>query len=267
MKIFINERSFPERADNEDDVANALEILVRMSEGAKKLCNNHPFKRHRDLKSKEVMPGLSLSEFIISLDKSRDPKKRNLKSLFLRLFSNGPFLEGNHVDDSIVDTDGTCFKNSCFDDAAASETGAAVMSAGGSSANLYIDIISSKYGKRKILNLTSTNQISEMTWIYQANPKHEIAKDRSVCGEVYSAMTLSEAEAQKLLTNGFKCGKSVFNKAGDQWFKFHCHEKNLYHGFPINVRTPYRDYNSACQIFDVIGKNNEGQIFLELLSQ
>ncbi|MFZ6751979.1 hypothetical protein ACO0KY_01290 [Undibacterium sp. Dicai25W] len=268
MKVFLNERSIPEKAIDPQEIYIALNKLIHIAANIKKISNNQQIKRDRDLKNKEVLVGQSLVEYIIALGNHPDPNRKKVKALFLELFAKAPFLSGFHDDNqTITDLQGQCLKYSCFDDASACRTGAAVISAEvtGQPTDLYISIKSSMFGQRKILNISNIDQLNNMLWVYQSNEKHEIPKDFIVDGEIYSAMQLSNDEAQRVLSNGVMIGKCVFNKVGGQWYKFHCHEKNIYHGFPITVKTPYKDFSSAHILFEEIQSNEDGQLLEELL--
>jgi hypothetical protein len=269
MRAFLNERSIPEKIINPDEVYVVLSKLIQVAAIARKICNNQSIQRSRELKNKEVLIGKTIVEYIVDLGRDPDPNKRKVKSLFLELFAKAPFLTGFHTDDdhTIKDSNGYCLKNSCFDDASACRTGAAVISAEitGAKTDPFIYINSSIFGRRKILNINDVAQLNDMLWIYQSNGKHDIPKDFLVEGELHSAMQLSDDEAQKVLSNGVMIGKSIFNKVGDQWYKFHRHEKNIYHGFPILVKTPYKDYSAAHILFEEILLNEDGQLFEGLL--
>jgi hypothetical protein len=269
MRVFLNERSFPEKSSEPENVFATLSELTYISGLAKKISNNQHVRRSRELKNREVISGTSLVEYIISLGNHPDPKKRNFKSLFLELFAKGPFISTVHEDaDSVVDVNNQCLKNSCFDEASSCRTGAAVISVEASDAPMgdFISIESSIFGRRKILNITTLEQINRLFWVYQSNEKHDIPKDVIVNGEAHSAMLLSDMEAQSLLSNGIMIGKCIFNKIGEQWYKFHCHEKNIYHGFPIVVKTPYKEFSAARILFEEILSNSDGQLFEELLN-
>jgi hypothetical protein len=268
MKIFLNERSIPEKSLDSQEIYEALSRLICIAGMAKKLSNNQQIQRHRDLKYKEVLVGKSLLEYIIELGNDADPKKRQVKALFLELFAKAPFLVGFHNgEETVTNLENECLKNSCFDDAIACKTGAAAISAANPKEIQSLDFLvrSSVFGQRKILNITTVEQLISMLWVYESNEKHDIPKDVIVEGEIHSAMPLSKEDAQRLLSNGVMIGKCVYNKVGEQWYKFHCHEKNIYHGFPINVRTPYKDFSTARIIFNEIGNNVDGQILADLI--
>ena len=268
MKAFLNERSIPEKATDSELIYITLNKLIHIAANAKKITNNKQIERDRNLKYKEVLVGKSLFQYIIDLGNHSDPNRRNVKKLFLELFAKAPFLSGFHEDgQSITDLQGQCLRNSCFDDASACRTGAAVISAEvtGQPTDLFISIKSSKFGQRKILNISNIDQLNNMLWVYQSNEKHEIPRDFIADGEVHSAMQLSNDEAQRVLSNGVKIGKCIFNKVAGQWYKFHCHERNIYHGFPIAVKTPYKDFSSAQILFEEIQSNEDGQLLEELL--
>ncbi len=269
MRTFLNDRSIPEKSMDPEEIYIVLSKLIHVAAIAKKICNNKNIQRNRELKDKEVLIGKTLLEYIVGLGNDPDPSRRKVKSLFLEMFAKAPFLTGFHGDDDneIKDLEGRCLKRSCFDDASACRTGAAVISAEmtGKENDLYIYIDSNVFGRRKVLNINNVAQLNDMLWIYQRNEKHEIPKDFFVEGEIHSAMQLSDDDAQKVLSNGVMIGKNVFNKVGEQWYKFHRHEKNVYHGFPIAVKTPYKDFSVARILFEEILLNEDGQLLEELL--
>lgn len=268
MRLFLNDLSIPENVDDSESVYRSLVNLIEMAEAAKSLSNKKPVRRHKDIKYKQVMPGVSMIEFIINLGKSSDPKKRDAKQLLLELLTKAPFLNFPHEDGSAInEPSGQCLKNTCFNEASSCRTGAGTLSIDGEVfKSEFIDIVSSLFGTCKVLNLTSVEQIKNLAWNYDENEKHRLKEDKFVDGEKHSAMLLSSKEAQFLLTNGVKFGKSVFNRLGEQWYKFHCHDKSWYHGFPIDVQTSYKEFSAAQILFNNIGQNEEGQIFGDMIA-
>jgi hypothetical protein len=189
MKVFLNERSIPERAADPEEVYSALSKLINIAGAVRKVSNNRQIQRHRDLKDKEVLVDKSLLQYIIELGSNTDPNKRKLKALFLELFAKAPFLTGFHNDEqSISNLNGECLKNSCFDDASACRTGAAVISAQvlGNPQDTFLIVESSVFGRRKILNIATIEQLEGILWIYESNEKHDLPKDLLVNGEIHS---------------------------------------------------------------------------------
>jgi len=266
MKTYINERSLPNNLSTADQAFEILEQVVLMAPFAITISNNQVIGRHRELANQIILPGITLIDFVRSLLKDKNRKRADVGSAFLRLFVKGPFIEFVHEEkDSIKDCAGLCMKGSCFDEAASQKAGASLLSFKDTSSpqSTSYTINSSRFGARKIRNFYEVTQIKESCWIYESNPKHALKEDKVIDGVVHSAMRLPDALAQRILTNGVMCGASVFNRHDGVIYKFHNHEGNKFHGFPISIKTPYKDFTTASKILNLIGDNVDGQVFSE----
>lgn len=263
MITFINETSFPANLQTEEEVVSTLETLVRMAPYAQTISGKNVIRRHRDLHNQEILPTITLREYIARLRTHKNRKFADRSEAFLRMFSRGPFVEPKHTQegDYVNDIKGQCRKGSCLDDASSYDFGAALISfINEREPEERVVAISSKYGTKTIPNFSSVEKIQSFCWVYEPNPKHELKADKNVNGVVHSAMPLSKELAQRVLTNGVKIGKSVFGVHQNQWFKFHCHEGNRYHGFPVEDRRQLSDLGLAQKILGAAEPNSQGQV-------
>lgn len=265
MEIFVNDHSFSDPLPDSSSARAALEEMTKIAALAIELSNGRPIKRTRNLKNAEILANKSLIVFIIELTK--EPKYQKVAALFLDFFAKAPFVEGHHqeVDSSVVDVSGICVKGTSLDEASSLYIGAAVISLTQAD-GLYLKINSSRFGIRNILNLSCSKITSSLIWRYDDNPKHRILKDKMVNGEIHSAMKLDLQSCQRTLSNRLLVGNSVYSRVDGQWYKFNCHKDNLFHGFPINVKTSYKDFATASRVFDRVGINAQGQLLWEQIA-
>lgn len=265
MEIFVNDHSFSAGLPDSPSACAALEEMTKIAALAIELSNGRPIKRTRKLKEARILSDKSLIELIVELTK--EPKYQKLAALFLDFFAKAPFVESFHqeVGSSVVDSSGLCVKGTSLDEASSLYFGAAVISLTHIEENFF-KINSSKFGVRSILNLSCAKKMSALIWRYEDNPKHRISKDKMVNGEIHSAMQLDLQSCQRALSNGLLIGSSVYNRVGDQWYKFHCHKDNFFHGFPINVKKSYKDFATASRVFDRLGVNAQGQLLWEQIA-
>lgn len=263
MLTYINEKSFPENIVTEEELLNVLEEIVLMAPIAQMISGDQLIRRHKNLHNRILGDGRTLCEFIACICSHKNRKYADRSSVFLRMFLKGPFVKSHHteIEDSITFDNGICLKESSFDEASSLPSGSVMLSFKAlEDPSPRFVINSSKFGRKVIPNFNKKNEIEKFIWKYERNPKHEITEDKSVKGKVHSAMELDDATAQLILTNGVKVGKSVFNFHEGQWYKFHCHNENKYHGFPISESTNYQDFVIARKILSSIGINKSGQI-------
>jgi hypothetical protein len=268
MKIFVNELSFNGELENRDEAFSALKKLSEIASEAKKQGNGGDIFRHRDLKNRKLIGDVTIIEYLNSLHREEDPKKRTTLDVFLRIFAKAPFVSNAHGEnDEIIDSNGNCLKTTCFDDASGSCCGSAVLSL---MPNKYfhhheISVKSSIHGELKILNLTDLAKTQDQTRTYEAHTKHARKCDGFVDGEIHSAMDLNDNEAQHVLTNGILIGKSVFNLFNERWYKFHPHGNGKFHGFPIKDNSNLHELSLAKKFLTSHGGNQHGQVDINLL--
>jgi hypothetical protein len=261
MRVYLNEKSVVHLTSEQEAVAVLTNISLSVPL-AHAISNNQHIQRHRELKSKEILPGISLGEFVQKLLNDSDGAKRKIASAFLILFSKGPFMKSAHPEPStIVDESGRCLRESCFDPASSERTGAAMISFAPPSEQTLVQVRSSIFGPRKLVSIHNPAQMKNLVWQYEENKKHDILEDRTVNGKVHSAMLLPEEIAKDALRNGVMFGRSVYNKVGEQWYKFNCHGNNLFHGFPISLKPQTKELMAAVRFVSEGPVNRDGQVF------
>lgn len=269
MKVFVNELSFDGEAKNGEQAFFVLAEMVKIAGEVMKQANGAQVHRHRELKNKALFGDVTIIEFLHSLHRETDPIKKNMLATFLNVFAKAPFAEKRHTDnDTVTDSNNSCLKDTCFDDASGSCCGAVILSSSLSQKykSPLIHVISSIDGKCAVLNLFDLSAAKNETREYQSNRKHEREHDGFVDGEIHSAMDLAENVAQKVLTNGILIGKSVYNVFGGRWYKFHPHRNGNYHGFPIKDNSNLWELALARKFLQAHGENEHGQVDARLLS-
>lgn len=204
---------------------------------------NNLVLRTEELKNRHLTGEATIYEFFLSLRESKSPEDKKLLNLLLSSFVKGPYIVIPTHDEEFT-LSGEGMGHSALSYCTSSPYTLAVISPDLSGWQSDLLLRNSKE-KIVIKNYYCEAQIDSETWKYESNPKHEIPKDIIVKGNVWSKMSLSDKEAQVLLSKSIKIkGKRCsFAKDGEQWYQFYNHGANLFHGFPINNPGNDRDLN------------------------
>lgn len=267
MRIYIDELSFIGQAPDIESAASILRGVIEVAQSTTFIRGNNPIKRHRVLKFRELIKDRSIHD-IIFLDLMGNFKYRDLAILAIELLMKGPFIDSELAeipqDHKIVDEVGTCCEGSCYQAAIFSPSGGAVISAlkPCGTSRRFIRVTCSARGNMLIRNYDNLSTLTSDRWYYEANPKHEILKDKYICGEFVTKMDLNHVDAQNILSRGFKHMEGrVFSANGEKWYLFREHTKNHYHAFPAIVNKDHVPIE-VVKAWKSIDNRNEGQVFL-----
>lgn len=264
MKVYINERSIVGQAADDNEAMNILLDLAMLVANSRELACERKAYRTLDLGDKLITSERSIKQLLIdSSNKARALDERQRK-IVIEVLLKRPYSERVHGDaeDYIHCAAGECLKNSCFDDAASSVGSPLTFSA--KKCPPYevpsLTVTSSKWGKKKVMNVFDDVGLSNITWIFEHNPKHK-NKVYTNAGEVVSIMDLSGDEAQRALSNGIKVGARVYSYHNESWYQFHCHQNNNFHGFKVKLADNNPEHQKAVSIFSSLGHKPYGQVF------
>jgi hypothetical protein len=264
MIVYINDRSLSAQFTDREEALRRLKDLAAMEESALDFSNLNPVRRTRMLADILILPNTTLRMFLFELAASNNPADRDASAFFLSFFVRGPYCTETHnANDTIVDEAGICQKQTCVEDAITNFGGAALLSIKRPGELDFKIFTSSIFGAKRLRNFTSALLLKDAIWNYDSNQKHERKKDALVEGLLHSAMDLDDETAKVVLRNGVLSGKSVFSKFGEQWYKFHRHTNNAYHGFPIVPKTPPKDFSIAAKFMSTAGVNTHGQFYAD----
>lgn len=263
MKVYINDCSIEGQAETEVEAVDILWVLAKTVTESKNISYENKAFRTREMKFKEIVAGMSVNEVLVRAFSSK--RQSDKVKFILDVLMKYPFAESLHVQDGdiIRATEGNCLKNTCFDSAAGSVSGALVVSAAksGSFSAETVSLESSIFGLGVVLNAWSEERVKQLSWVFDHNAKHR-SDERMERGVVISAMDLSGADAQKVLTNGIMVNERVYGQHCGKWYQFHRHEAGLYHGFKIDKLAENNPrHMKALKVFNSLDSKMCGQVF------
>jgi hypothetical protein len=266
MKVFINERSIDRQAKDRQEALFILSNLAKVISKSKTIAYEGKSFRTRCFSSREIVEGVTVKSVLEQAVARQSPADEVARKFTLLTLLSRPYTVDRHLgdNDTINDSSGNCLKKSCFDDAAESISGSLVISATNHPTydSNQIAFSSSLYGDVVSANIHTEEMLDTITWIFEHNPKHG-AKPREVAGIKISEMSLTHEQAQSTLSNGIKIKSKVYGHFGDNWYQFHCHHANKYHGFKVSLNNNIPEHRTA---FDKMAalefKKDCGQIFL-----
>lgn len=270
MELYINECSVIGQANDREDALNLLQHLLTTFSDAKKIAHDKKGYISREIYTKVLYQGITVKEFLQDEINESDPIESKFRKLAVEVLFMKPRMDPNtaHSADTetLEDKVGACFKNTCFDHAAASKCSALVISMkqNQSYTNNYIEIRSSKFGTKKILNISDVAMLNNLTWVYEHHTKHG---NKAVMNgnKVASPMTLNQTEAEDALLNGILINKRVYSCYNEKWYKFHCQENNKFHGFEFSPVKNSPDDELAVKTLSDLKFAPHGQIFSDYL--
>lgn len=264
MRLFINDTSIVSQADSYESAKTILKNMLLTFIEAKSLASEKKGYITKNLKDKNITPSLTIQEIVYKLDK-RIAEEAKLKALMIEVLMKRPFVTNYHINevDRIFDDQNNSLKESCFDDASGSNCGSLVVSAINYhySNNEIIQVNSTIFGIKKIMNISSIHGVKMLERIYEYNEKHQ-SETRFLNGEEASAMDLNPAEAQIALTNGILIGKRVYSFHRGTWYQFHPHRENVFHGFKLKCLAENNtDHSLANSLFSTFLGLEQGQVY------
>lgn len=265
MKVYINELSLVGQAGDNDEAMLILFNLASAVAKTRGISFEQKAYRSRTLGDRLVTGGATVKEVLFSSSSKALIKDERQRKFILEVLLKKPYSESNHVGehDTIVDGSGSCLKETCFDGAASCVGSPLTISA--QKCDSYkiasTQIYSSIWGEKTVLNVTDDSGLGEVFWIFEHNPKHRLTA-YSASGESISAMDLCAAEAQIALSNGIMIDSRVYSYFNGDWYQFHCHDSNKFHGFKISLEENNVEHMKARNISQSLGDLPYGQVFL-----
>lgn len=264
MKVYINDQSIERQAESDDEALEILRALAQAVAESSRIAQGGKTYRTRELPGRALLGDISVFEVVNRISRARvnsDATRFLLETILRRPVDK---LFHNEEGCSITAENGECLKGSFFDSAAQSPSGALTISAIKSRASVreLFTVNSSLYGFKKIRNLSSAAEIEKLAWMFDHNIKHR-AEQRVENGVVISAMDLSPADAQRVLSNGVMVGNRVFGCMNEAWYQFHRHEQGLYHGFRVELQENNPIHMKARRAFELLGNELGGQVYAE----
>lgn len=245
MKMCLNESAFDGSSSDKDETLALLKSLTDNAYQSRMLRNHKQPLRTADFKERLVHEGKTIQQFFYELQKSKIPEERKLSQFMLTNLLKSPYIREFSTIVTLVDNNGVCYLHSSLHYVVDDLISRCLISPDLPQLQQDTLVLNSGDNQYQLNNFYSKQQININTWIYEDSAKHQIPKDIFVDGNVWSAMGLSNKQAQTALSNsigikGKRCTYSCFNGI---WYQFYNHTNNLYHGFPIENNGNNADLN------------------------
>jgi len=266
MKVYINERSIDRQANSHQEAMSILSALAKIVSNSRAIAFEGKAFRTKCFSQREIIEGVTVKSVLVEAVAKQSLADELARKLTLQTLMARPFAESRHLreDDVINDVEGSCLKNSCFDDASESKSGSLLISAlNGPNYNCQsFSYVSSLFGAGLSYNVGSDDMLAALTWVFEHNPKHG-TKPRKIAGVTISEMDLTSEQAQIALSNGIKVNEKIYGFFNDHWYQFHCHHANKYHGFKITMVERYPEHMAALNKMAALEyKSDCGQVFV-----
>jgi hypothetical protein len=264
MQLCVNERAFEGSCKTKDEAITTLLGLIDNINQTDRIRGGGPIRRTEDLKERMVQSDLSIFDFFLNLQKSTSPRDKDLAKRMLLILVKGPYISDFSAIDRLSSDDGRCLLKSSLHYAFDRYESCALVSPENSNFSSESITLTSYNDSCDISNFPNIRSINKSTWIYEKSPKHDLPKDIIVDGNVWSAMPLSDAEAQLVLSNSImtvnkRCTYSCYQGT---WYQFYNHQSNLFHGFPIKDNGNNSDLN---RVKKYIGKEEVQKLGQQIL--
>jgi hypothetical protein len=270
MELYINECSVIGQAKDREDALKLLQHLITTFSDAKKIAHDKKGYISREIYTKILYQGITVKDFLRERINDNDPIEAKFRKLAVEVLFMKPRMDPNtaHLakSETLKDKIGDCLKNTCFDHAASSKCGSLVISMKQNKnyTNNYVEIRSSKFGIKKVLNISDVDMLNKIIWAYEHHHKHG-NKAALNYGKVASPMTLNKIEVEEALLNGILINKRVYSYYNQKWYKFHCQENNKFHAFEFTPLQNDADDQLAVKTLTSLDFKPHGQIFSEYI--
>lgn len=234
MHFLINELSFIAQASTKYDADGLMAMVVNIVSELEPLQGDHPIQVHRSFASRQLSTDLSVKQWVYQ--KLKSPKDKQLGSLFVRLMSQGPFIDRT-LNESLD------YHECKFNNQDVSESSLA------GSAYLKGTLISLKnapefvddclqvkfstdgllYEDVEIHNLTDVSQSKNLRPRYIPSPKHAV-------GGWGTLMDLSDEVAQAVLDKGVVSGRQIYGFYDEKYYEFQSDNVGGFHGYPVPLQ-------------------------------
>lgn len=268
MKVYINERSIDRQACNHKEAMCILSALAKIVLKSRTIAYEGKAFRTKCFSQREIIDGVSVKSVLVEAVAKQSLSDEVARKLTLQTLMSRPYTENRHLhqDDAITDAVGNCLKNSCFDDASESKSGSLIISATKDPYDTAhsLSYTSSLFGMGSSYNVSTDDMLEAITWVFEHNPKHGNTP-RKIAGVTISEMDLTNEQAQLTLSNGIKVNDKIYGHFNDNWYQFHCHHANKYHGFKITMVERYREHMTALnKLTSLDYKTDCGQVFVHI---
>jgi len=270
MKLYLNDLSINGQCKDKQDAIILLKQMTKTFVEAKQIAENEDGYFHDSILERILYQDITLKHFLTAILQDAEANDKDIKRICHSIIFRKPkkSVENSHCEPGeIINAHGWGeVNNTCFDCACNSKAGALFVSMENNSLSAYnkFQIDSTKYGKKIIYNIHKSEDVQNLMWHYEHNPKHGV-KDKVVNNKVESGMPLSIDKIRYTLRNGVMVKDKIYGHYDDCIYKFHCHEKNKYHAFSYTLKDNDVDDNLAKEILNNLDGERMGQVFSECI--
>jgi hypothetical protein len=231
MHFLINELSFIAQASTKYEADALMAMLVSIIAELEPIQDDDPIQVHSSFANRNISVDSSIKQWVY--EKLKSSNDRNIGSLFVRIMSQGPFIDKT-LNESLS------YHECKFNERDVSESSLA------GAAYLKGALISLKnapeftddcvqvtfttdgefYENVEISNLTDVGQANKLRPRYVPSPKH-------TPGGWGTLMDLSDEDAQAVLDKGIVNGRQIYGYFDEKFYEFQSDNVGGFHGYPV----------------------------------
>jgi hypothetical protein len=233
MHFLINELSFIAQASTKYEADALMVMLVNVITELEPIQGDDPIQVHSSFASRKVSIDWSIKQWVY--EKLKSPTERQIGSLFVRLMSQGPFIDRTLSE--LLDYHECQFNNQ--DVSESSLAGAAYLKGAlislknapefvGECFQVKFSIDGRLYEDLEIHNLTEVGQSNKLRPRYVPSTKH-------ASGGWGTLMDLSDEVAQAVLDKGIVSGRQIYGYFEGKFYEFQSDNAGGFHGYPVSL--------------------------------
>lgn len=231
MHFLINELSFIAQASTKYEADELMAILVNIIAELEPIQGDDPIQVHSSFTNRKISIDCSVKQWVY--EKLKSPTERQIGSLFVRLMSQGPFIDRTLSE--LLNYHECQFNNQ--DVSESSLAGAAYLKGAlislknspefiGERFQVKFSIDGNLYEDLEVHNLTDVGQSNKLRPCYVPSPKHAI-------GGWGTLMDLSDEIAQAVLDKGIVSGRQIYGYFEGKFYEFQSDNAGGFHGYPV----------------------------------
>lgn len=231
MHFLINELSFIGQANTKYEADALMRLLVKILTELEPIRGDDPIQVHSSFIHRQISADCSVQQWVY--EKLKSSSDRQLASLFVRLMSQGPFIDKTL--NELLDYHECKLNNK--DVSESSLAGAAYLKGNLISLENAPEFASDRiqlkfstdgksYADLEICNLTDVAKAKKLRPCYIPSPKH-------APGGWGTLMDLSDEVAQAVLDQGIVGGRQIYGYYNGKFYEFQSDNVGGFHGYPI----------------------------------
>lgn len=232
MHFLINELSFIAQASTKYEADELMAILVNIIAELEPIQGDDPIQVHSSLANRKISIDCSVKQWVY--EKLKSPTERQIGSLFVRLMSQGPFIDRTLSE--LLDYHECQFNNQKVSES--SLAGAAYLKGALISLKNCPEFVADRFQVKfsidgniyediEIHNLTEVSQSNKLRPRYVPSPKH-------APGGWGTLMAMNDEIAQAILDKGIVSGRQIYGYFEGKFYEFQSDNAGGFHGYPVS---------------------------------